>query len=246
MALLLAMFQKFRLVREKNQLTLDLVQISSKLTRVQKNIERQQKRFTSLFSQLESQAKLMQSQATMQLQTQVGLGCNGINPYDYTGITQFVFNNACNLLKNKDFLKGANYTGGAIDPEKMFQAYMKNSGSFKDANGNYIKGVNEAQAETFNVALQQAKWQQQQAQAWVQQTTAGVGQNISVWLEAQKAQLEYQQDAMLEPLNYEETMLELDKTSIETRLKRIEAEEQSYDQLVSKEAERSAPSFGLG
>ena len=65
MALLLAMYQKMRLIREKNQLVLDQSKFSSKLTRIEKNIANQQKRYTSLFSQLESQAKMMQSNATI-------------------------------------------------------------------------------------------------------------------------------------------------------------------------------------
>ena len=42
MALLLAMYQKMRLTREKNQAQFDLTKFSSKYSRVQKNIERQQ------------------------------------------------------------------------------------------------------------------------------------------------------------------------------------------------------------
>ena len=47
MAILLAMYQKMRLTREKNQATFDLTKYSSKLSRVQKNIKRQQELFTS-------------------------------------------------------------------------------------------------------------------------------------------------------------------------------------------------------
>ncbi len=48
-----------------------------------------------------------------------------------------------------------------------------------------------------------------------------------------------------EPTTYEETMLELEKKQKNDRLKRIEEELESYSELVSKEAESTAPVFGL-
>ena len=48
-----------------------------------------------------------------------------------------------------------------------------------------------------------------------------------------------------EPTTYEETMLELEKKQKNDRLKRIEEELGSYSELVSKEAESTAPVFGL-
>ena len=69
--------------------------------------------------------------------------------------------------------------------------------------------------------------------------------NISIWLDAQKAQLEAEQDAALDALNYEQTMMELSKTQADSRLKRIQTELDSYEQLASQEAEKTAPTFGL-
>ena len=70
--------------------------------------------------------------------------------------------------------------------------------------------------------------------------------NVSIWLDAQKAALEAEQDAMLEPLNYEETMLELEKEQKDTRLQRINEEIETYKQLVSQEVKNTTPTFGLG
>ena len=67
----------------------------------------------------------------------------------------------------------------------------------------------------------------------------------AVKAEAEKAKYEAQQDAVIEPLTYEQTMLELEKNQKDARLKRIEAELQSYTELASKEAESMAPTFGL-
>ena len=98
MALLLAMYQKMKLIREKNQATLDLTKYSSKLDRVTKNIERVQKRYTSLFAQLESQAKMMQSNATIMLQNMAGLGMNSVNVNNYTGMNGFTYGKLATVL----------------------------------------------------------------------------------------------------------------------------------------------------
>ena len=103
MALLLAMYQKMRLIREKNQATLDQAKYSSKLSRVQKNIERVQKKYTSMLANIDKQAKLMESQATSIFQQKLGLGLqnfggNFINPYAFGGTNGFVLQAAGNFF----------------------------------------------------------------------------------------------------------------------------------------------------
>lgn len=262
--MLLAMFQKMRLIREKNQLVLEQSQFSSKLSRIEKNIERTQKRYTSLFAQIDSQAKMMQSQATVMFQGMWGLGANSVNPYNYSGMNGFVMNSMAQLLfgNNAPGVQiGTNDDGSAkyghLD-ENTFNAmmnfYSTNCGipSYKTEDGEVrygsADGDNWTQEEfqIFNAAKNMATQQQQYAQYQSQQMSQQYANNVSIWTEAQKAQLEAEQDAALEPLNYEQTMLELEKEQKDMRLKRIEAELQRYNELCSKEAENAAPSFGLG
>ena len=61
MALLLAMYQKMRLIREKNQLVLEQSQYSSKLSRIEKNIERKTKYYTGLLAKIDERAQLFKS-----------------------------------------------------------------------------------------------------------------------------------------------------------------------------------------
>ena len=79
-----------------------------------------------------------------------------------------------------------------------------------------------------------------------QKLTACMQDNVSIWLDIEKAKLEEQQDAELAPLQYQETMWELEKEQAELKLKRINAQLETYDQLLSQETEKSAPKFGLG
>ena len=281
MALLLAMYQKLRLIRERNQLTLELTQSSSKLSRIEKNIERTQKYYTSLFAQLDSQAKMLQHNATSWLQQMSGLGVNSFNPYDYStafsGITGFVTKNMAELLTGEGmpyYKKGDNENAlyHNIDNNKLqllWDLYNKGNGKIlpeteqvdgkeqykkvaadKTYNGYdgyaYPNGITQADVDAFSWAMRQAQQNQQQAQFNVQQGSSFFANGVSIWTEARKAELECQQDAALEPLTYEQTMLELDKELKENRLKRIEAEIESYTQLADKGAEEMAPKFGLG
>lgn len=271
MALLLAMYQKMRLIREKNQATYDLTKYSSKLDRVTKNIERVQKRYTSLFAQLDSQAKQMQSNATVQLQNMAGIGNNCVNINSYSGMNGFIYNVMSDIFKN-GITGRKDRDGQPLDDiklgsdlfKRMYTEYMQNGGQFAkvykegadgkkttefetDENGNpkYQGGYSHEEVQAFFQAYQAGQMQQTQAQNWVNNATQQYGNNVSIWLENAKAQLEAEQDAVLEPLNYQETMWELEKTQAEAKLKRINDQLDSYDQLVSQESEKSAPTFGL-
>lgn len=261
MALLLAVYQRLRLIREKNQLTLKLTQNTSKLDRIQKNIERTQKRYTSLFAQLESQAKQMQNNFNLSIRDAFGLGVNSVNPMNYSGINGYVYNIVGGMLqaggyKYKDAEGNECQLGGMSQQEvqEMMNEYMAN-GKFlpkPDENnpGQYIQGQYERwspeQVAAFMTAMRTAQMKQQEANINISTATQQYGSNVSIWLEAQKAQLEAEQDSALDALSYEETMIELEKTQAETRLQRINAQIQSVDQLCSTEAQNSAPKFGLG
>lgn len=264
MAMLLAMFQKMRLIREKNQLVLEQTQYSSKLSRIEKNIERKQKYYTSLFAQIDSQAKMMQSQATTMFQGWFGLGANSVNPYNYSGMNGFVANGIMSLLGNGGqgvFIGNkdgddprADFLEDGVTPEELIEFYSNNIGGlaqYKD--GDVIRygsadgfNISEHNYKVFMAAKSMATQQQQMAQYQSQQMSQQYANNVSIWVDAQKAQLEAEQDAVLEPLNYEQTMLELEKEQKDMRLKRVEAELERYKELCSKEAENAAPSFGLG
>ena len=265
MALLLAMYQKMKLIRQINQDTLKLTRISSKLDRVTKNIERTQKRYTSLFAQLDQQAKMMQSNATMFFQQFSGLGTNNfgggfLNPQGFGGTNGFVLNIASGLLKNGIQLvkDGDAHTIDNNLFSDMMSHYMSNGGRFvplKDPSDEtkeykvdgvlHYEGFTADDVKAFTMALQQGQMAQQQAQMWVQNANQQYGNNVSIWVEARRAELEAEQDAALEPLNYQDTMLQLEKEQLDARLQRLRQEKESYDTLVGEEAKNTAPSFGL-
>ena len=79
----------------------------------------------------------------------------------------------------------------------------------------------------------------------INNTPSKYEENVSVWAEARKAELEAEQKYKLNPLNYEETMLDLEKTQIEVRLQQLREEREAYDKLCSEEAKNSSPFFAI-
>ena len=267
MAFLMLLHEKMRLQRKVNKLTLRELKMSSRKERITKNISRVQKMYSSKMTQLEKQASILQKQFTVGIQNSMGLGTQNqmFNPYGGGGITSFVANQLGNFLSNggqpiKD-AKGneiANFNKeGRI--QQMMQDYY--SGGFKpvydkegDTSASNIKeyeGLSgnkytKDEYACFQRALNAAQQQQSQAQMMCQQMSSNYESNISVWLEAQKAQLEAEQDMALAPLEAEETDMDLEKESCEAQLADAKARLESIKQACSEGIKDSAPSFGLG
>ena len=110
------------------------------------------------------------------------------------------------------------------------------------ADGTYTK----EQFQAFSQAMQAAQGQQANAQMMQQQLSAQYQSNMSIWLAAQKAQLEEEQDAALLPLEAEETDIDLDNQSCEAQLADARARLDSIKQACSEGIKDSAPTFGLG
>ena len=94
--------------------------------------------------------------------------------------------------------------------------------------------------------LQAAQQNQSQANMMCQQMSQNYQNNVSIWLEAAKEQLEAEQDAALAPLEMEQTDMELEKESVETQLAYAKERLQSIEQACNEETKNAAPKFGLG
>ena len=89
MAFLLLLHEKMRLKRQVNKLTLKQLRYGNRLDRMTKNISRVQKMYSSKMTQLEKQAQMMQSQASVFFRNQMGLGMENqaFNPWNMSGLT---------------------------------------------------------------------------------------------------------------------------------------------------------------
>lgn len=270
--MLLAMYQKMRLIREKNQATLDLTKFSSKYDRVSKNIEKVQKMYTSKIASLESQAKMMTSQAKSIFQSGLGLTMDGnfTNPTGFGAMNGFVLSCMQGYLQNSKFGFNGNGQFGFINDENareytqhnldsstltaLYQLYCQgkiSAYSMKPVEGDDtlwdIDGQQYSKNDVtaFQALMQCANGEYSQRSMAMNQMNSNYETNVSIWLEAAKAQLEAQQDEAVEPLTYQQTMWELEKEQAEQRLERIKAELENYTRLCSEEAKEQAPKFGL-
>lgn len=243
MAFLLLLHEKLRLQRKINKLTLRQLRASSSKERITKNISRVQKMYASRQTQLQSQAKMMQSQATVAFQNMFGLGVNSFNPMNFTGMNAFVMNVMGGMLM------GEGNPTGALSQEQfqdMMTQYQTTGGTFKDQDGKYVNGYTEDQVKAFMYAMRQGQAMQQQAQMMSQQMSQQYQNNVSIWLQAQEAALEEEQDAALAPLEAQETEMDLERESCETQLADARARLESIKQACSEGIKDSAPTFGLG
>ena len=254
MAFLLLLHEKMRLKRQVNKLTLKQLRYGNRLDRMTKNISRVQKMYSSKMTQLEKQAQMMQSQASVFFRNQMGLGMDNqaFNPWNMSGggITSFVLNQMGGMLASGQIPKDKDNKFPAMDQAKfqeMLQDYYTSGlGQYKDADGNPQEGkygsngqFTQDEVTAFKMAMQAAQQNQSQANMMCQQMSQNYQNNVSIWLEAE-------QDAALAPLEAEQTDMELDKESVETQLAYAKERLQSIEQACSEETKNAAPKFGLG
>ena len=145
MALLLSMYQKLRLTRERNQLQLKSTQISAKRKRVTKNMSEIQKRYKSIQQNIDNGIKQLKNQYKLWTQNAVLGGAGTFSPsvFGNTGTSGYVINALSNWATNTQVDDNL-YTAKAADIVKVIQS----GGTFtkkvvdgkeeKDANGNPI------------------------------------------------------------------------------------------------------------
>ena len=212
-------------------------------------------------TQLEKQAQMMQSQASVFFRNQMGLGMENqaFNPWNMSGggITSFVLNQMGGMLASGQIPKDKDNKFPAMDQVKfqeMLQDYYTSGlGQYKDADGNPQEGkygsngqFTQDEVTAFKMAMQAAQQNQSQANMMCQQMSQNYQNNVSIWLEAAKEQLEAEQDAALAPLEMEQTDMELENESVETQLAYAKERLQSIEQACNEETKNAAPKFGLG
>ncbi len=265
MAFLLLLHEKMRLQRNYNKMVLRSSQLANRKSRIANNITKVQKMYSNKMTQLEQSTKMLQNQFTMGIQNMFGLGTQNqmFNPMNMGGygITSFVANQMASMLANGgkaiELPDGKGGTLSTIFDQNKYQAMMTEymSGTLKEQIGDDNKGTGKYGAngtfekvdvDAFNQAMAMAQRQQSQAQMMCQQMSSNYQTNVSVWLEAQKTQLEAEQDAALAPLEAEQTDIDLEQAGLETQMADAKARLESLKQACSEGIKESAPTFGLG
>ncbi len=264
MAMLMLFYQKMRKTREYNQAVLEQTKFGTKTSRIETNIKNVQKMYEGRLKRVQQTAQRMQSSASVFFQRMAGLDSNNvnINMMGFNGLTGYVLNATKGMLVGKDIKDKDKNVLGKIDEDRfneMMQAYIRRGSNYfmyefgddgqpvKDDNDEtkYKTLYKDWEVTAFKDALQYAQTQQSMVQQEVANTTQQYQNNVSIWLEAMEAQIEAEQDAALEPLEYEQTMMELDKAACDQKVTRLKSELDSYTQACEQEAKDSAPKFGL-
>ncbi len=260
MALLLSMYQKLRLTRERNQLQLELTQISAKRKRVTKNMSEIQKRYKSIQQNIDNGIKQLKNQYKLWTQNAVLGGAGTFSPsvFGNTGTSGYVINALSNWATNTQ-LDDNLYTDKAADIVKVIQS----GGTFtkkvvdgqeeKDDDGNpiYVASndnsitISQKDYNKFATASNLAQQEQTKATYVCNQMQQQYENNLSIFSLQQEAAMEAEQDEMLAPLAYEDTMLELEETEIKTRLEYIKNELEAYTSQLKEDCQNAAPKFGL-
>ena len=102
------------------------------------------------------------------------------------------------------------------------------------------------QINLFKQLLTMAQQQQSVANGYCQQASFNYEQNISIWVDAQKAEIEEQQSAALAPLEMMETEYDLEAELADTELQTKKARLESIEQALKEEIKDGTPKFGLG
>ena len=262
--------EKMRLQRKVNKLTLRQLKASNRKERITKNIARVQKMYSSKMTQLEKQGQMFQNQASMAFRNMFGLGMQNqtFDPFCFNnnggpGVLSAVFNVAQgwdginNPMTNKPFMDqdGNNIFDGAGGKELLMH-YLQGAIRQKVVDGKVVPGeyyneatqqdVSAAQYSALQTCSNYANSQVQRMNTMCSQMTSQYQSNVSIWLEAAKAQLDAEQDAALAPLELEETEMDLERESCEAQLADAKARLESIKQACSEGIKDSAPTFGLG
>ena len=252
-----------RAKREYNELTAKSFRNQSKKTRIKKNIEKTQKYYTDAKARIASQAKLMQSQATCIFQNIAGINSNinaFTNPYGMGSSNGFAIQSAFNSIgawnsadanKNNQIseaqfkaimaLQNAGISLNDSNTENINKFLEKNNITGNDIDAAKLIGCSSA----YHSLIQSGQQDYFNRSQWLNNAQTSFGQNVTIWEQYMNAQLEAEQDLALEPLNYEETMMELEETTIKTQLEEKKEEMQTLKQELAERVKEDVPKFGL-
>ena len=197
-----------------------------------------------------------------------GLGGQNLNPAAYGmagGMSAFFMNgmkewlDQSSSMKNKDgscifgdgqaeALLNAKQSGTLTqnyidDPDNEGKKIVDKENPYTDGQGNTFTSE---QVSALSAGMNQVNMMEQMRRADVQQMQQMYQNRVSIWLEQAEAQLEAEQDAMLAPLEEQETEWDMEAQACETQLADARARLDGIKQALSEGIKDSAPTFGLG
>ena len=220
--------EKMRLQRKQNKLTLKQLRNGNQLSRMESKIKRREKYYSKLEKQLDTQANAMKNSMKMAISNQFGLASN--SPYGSAGTYQII----------QQMLGANGYTG----PSKEIVEAIYNGGYLKDGKVNGVACTDE-QYNQARTLINQAGSQMSMLQGQCQSAQAYYENQVSIWLDYQKEQLEAQQEWEMDLLAEEQADYEAEKESIAAELELVKQRKESIEQELGSSIKDAAPKFGL-
>ncbi|MCQ2739444.1 MAG: hypothetical protein MJ237_04365 [bacterium] len=261
MSTCLLFFEKMQAIRERNALELEVIKHSRKNSSIEKQIKNVQKMYTARIENVKSQAERYRKWATVEFQNQAHIGTTSFNPLNYGGMTEFAMNCMGQLVQQGMKLgSGTEVTQMSAEQFSEMMDYYNMNGGFgrqgiKDDKNipdpNYYYDANNQKTystkdvQLFLAARSEAARQQQFVQNQVQQATMNYQDNVSIWETAMIAELEAEQDDVLEPLSFEQTMQELDSEATKTELDTVKERIKNLDEEIKERVQGDSMKFGL-
>ncbi len=238
MAFLMLLHEKMRLQRKVSQLTYKQLRASSRKEKVTKQIEKIQKLYSKREAQIDKTAEMGKSQFRVGIMQSLGIVCQGLNPMAFGQM------GGSSMFANMKYSELANEVGTENLQAVMSGALMQKDGQYVNADGSI--SISPEDYNKIYSGIQGIRMQESQQNYIAQMMQTQYEQNVSIWQEAAKAQLEAEQDAALGPLQEQETEWDMEDQSMQVQLEDARARLQNIQQALSEGIKDSAPKFGLG
>jgi len=217
---------------------------------MENKIKKREKYYSRLEKQLETQANAIKNSMKMRLSMEAGFGNNAAWGMGNWGAASGAALQILNSFGGKN-----PYTGKDFNAEAYALAQASMNGTLEVSQGTDGKTIYKIDGKEQSYTKEQYEQAQQiinlansgvsQKQAMVQQVQAQMENNISIWLDYQKEQLDAQQEWEMDLLAEEQNDYEMEKTCIESELEMIKERKQAIEQQLGEAIKDSAPKFGL-
>ena len=242
MAFLMLLHEKMRLQRKQNKLTLKQLRNGNMLSRMESKIKKREKYYSKLEKQIDSQGNMYKNMAKTMINNTYG-GASGWNPASLfmgggVGIGQTLLQSieACCAKNGAD--------------SNLVQLYLNNPMAFTKGDGTkttdpktgkevttyeftvdgYDKPISQAEYKAIYEAAQSAKMMQSQMSQMASQWANEYENQVSIWVQAQKDQLEMQQEYEMDLLAEEQADYEAEKEGIAAELELDKQRKEAIEQ----------------
>ena len=242
--------EKMRLQRKINRLTLKQLHFGNISDRMQKKVDKREKYYSKLEKQIERQANAYKNSMNMRISAQYGLGINGAN-MGLNGGTNGCLQQILSQWNGENKYSGSSYRNDVV--QAILSGQYKTERVANDdksyTNKYTINGNTSITEEEYNAAqaaIQSANGAVSQMQAQANYMKQCYEQNVSIWEEAAKEQLDAQREWEMDLLAEEQADMEAEKDSIDAQLQLAQERKKNIESMLQQSIQDSAPKFGLG